>query len=498
MSTTRYILLPRGRLKTDKMAGDLLRHLHDQANVGGELIKAAVMPELPNLPFRLVDSMHENGPKLTDMDHTTAEAINRGASPLRAIPEIIYGPPKPPGPIMPSALTPPGGGAITVVVHCTDSKTGAALAGMDVRCFDNFAARTGGSGITNPAGDVTLSLASPTIDHLYVIPSGNYWGAFRQNLPFTSPINLALEGFSPAYVDSIRRVYPTPKFISTTGVRVGIIDTGSGPHSDLNIAFGQCTVTGQPTANYQDVDEHGTHVAGLVGGTGALGSATRGLAPGVPLYIFRVFDYNNGKLGASNYAILKAMILAGAQGCDILNLSLGGGPYDPIVEESIDDARNQGMLVVVAAGNDNRGAVSFPAAYAGATAISAMGHVGDFPGGSYFDADVQRPPYGNPDANDFLASFSNVGPQVGCTGLGSGVLSTLPGNRIGPMNGTSMASPMVAGAAAALLSNSPAVFAMARDRARSNAFEKLLQSNCIKRFGGGIWEGFGLPDPAVV
>ena len=73
------------------------------------------------------------------------------------------------------------------------------------------------------------------------------------------------------------------------------------------------------------------------------------------------------------------MILAGEDRCDVINLSVGGGPHDVIVEESIQDARDQGMLVVIAAGNDGRKAVSYPAAYSGATAVSALGHESGFP-----------------------------------------------------------------------------------------------------------------------
>jgi hypothetical protein len=52
---------------------------------------------------------------------------------------------------------------------------------------------------------------------------------------------------------------------------------------------------------------------------------------------------------------------------------------DDVVEEAVADARNQGMLVIVAAGNNGRQSVSFPAAYAGATAISALGNEKSFP-----------------------------------------------------------------------------------------------------------------------
>jgi subtilisin len=192
------------------------------------------------------------------------------------------------------------------------------------------------------------------------------------------------------------------------------------------------------------------------------------------------------------------MIFAAADDCDIINLSLGGGPHDFIVEESINDARNQGMLVVIAAGNDDRRPVNYPAAYAGATAVSAMGREGTFPAGSLEEADVLRPPYATQDPTEFIAAFSNIGPQIAVTGLGVGALSTLPNNLYGPLSGTSMASPVVTGAAASMLSQNSMIHNMARNRARSDAIERMLQTQCVRRGFGSVCEGYGLPSPAVV
>ena len=61
-----------------------------------------------------------------------------------------------------------------------------------------------------------------------------------------------------------------------------------------------------------------------------------------------------------------------------------------------------------------------------------------------------------------------------------------------------MAAPVAAGAAACLLSRDQVVFGMARTRARSDAIERLLLTHCVRRGFGDVFEGFGLPDPALV
>jgi subtilisin family serine protease len=193
------------------------------------------------------------------------------------------------------------------------------------------------------------------------------------------------------------------------------------------------------------------------------------------------------------------MIFAVAHQCDIINLSLGtGSSPDPYFEEAIRDARNQGVLLVIAAGNDYRRPVQYPAAYPNALAVSALGAAGCYPPGCLYEAEDIRPPHGTVNPNEFIAGFSNFGPQIAATAPGVGVISTLPNNRYGPYSGTSMAAPVVAGAAACLLSRRPQIYSMPRNRARSDALEGLVRSSCRRRGFGTDFEGHGLPDPAVV
>jgi subtilisin len=135
--------------------------------------------------------------------------------------------------------------------------------------------------------------------------------------------------------------------------------------------------------------EHGTHVAGIVGARPTAALNLRGVAPGVELRSYRVFPNAGG--GAQNFDILSAINRAVQDGCHVVNLSLGGGSEDEAVRVAIGAALDAGTLVVAAAGNDYRKAVSFPAALESCVAVSAMGTAGTFPKGSVETAEVAKP-----------------------------------------------------------------------------------------------------------
>jgi subtilisin family serine protease len=489
-----YILLPReGTMARHGPAFNLLTALPRAVSTGPAMI---AMTPLYAQPIQILDTTAENGPKLVVLDDAAAAAINAPQSPVRAVPVVEYALPDPRPQIAGGVTTTMLAGAPGAVsVTCTDAVTSAPVANAVVVAFTDFANRRGAQGRTDGAGTITLQLPPSTIERLYVYPETGYWGSLELSVSTAAPIAVHLQPVDLAFVDAVRDYYGQSRFVPATGVTVGVIDTGVGPHRDLNVVGGLNAVPGEPAADFQDGRVHGTHVAGLVGSNGAPPTGLRGVSPGVAIRAYRVFPAGAG--GASNYSIVKALIHAALDGCDIVNLSLGGGPYDEIVRDAITDARNQGMLVVIAAGNDHRQAVNYPAAYPGATAVSAMGREGTF-AGTLEQGDVVRPPTSTADSLEFIAEFSNIGPQIAVTGLGVGVLSTLPNDHFGPLSGTSMAAPVVAGAAASLLSQDSVVYGMPRDRARSDALEKLLQSSCVKRGFGAIYEGYGLPDPATV
>lgn len=464
-------------------------------------------PARSTLPFDrkhqidIVDTIRVGGPQLVTMNDVAAAAVNGPLSPLRAVPVVEY--------VLPAAEATPSrsaektgtGQAVTTnfVVECLELETRRPLTDVRIDAFADAGADDRAIGFTDAKGRVSLNLPGFTIGRLYVDPGPGHWGAYRTRLSIAADSVVTVDGIQPVRpsdMDYVRMRYGSTRFVAGTGVTIGVIDTGVGPHRDINLVDGRNTVTGEPMDLISDWMGHGTHVAGLIGSNSTPPAGLRGMAPGAQIIGYRVF--NPQTKTASNYAILKAMIFAAEQKCDILNLSLAQRVRDDVVEEAVADARNRGMLVIVAAGNNGRQSVSFPAAYAGATAISALGDERSFPPQSLPAADIERPPSSEGNPGEFIAQFSNVGREIAVAGPGVGIVSTLPNNTFGMFSGTSMAAPVVAGAAACLLSRNPSIFEMARDYARSDAIERLLQVHCTKRGFGADFEGFGMPDPTEV
>jgi len=227
-------------------------------------------------------------------------------------------------------------------------------------------------------------------------------------------------------------------------VDVAVLDTGIGPHPDLNVAGGISCIDGN--ASYADDNSHGTHVAGIIG---ALDNDTGvvGVAPGVHLWAVKVLHSDGGGLWSEIICGLD-WVAANSGTIDVVNMSLAGNGIDgPCAGTPLHDAVcrvvNAGIPVVVAAGNAGKDAAStVPATYEEVITVSALADSDGLPGG--VGAATTRGP------DDSLADFSNFGPDVDIAAPGVSILSTVPGGYVSGW-GTSMASPHVAGAAALVL-----------------------------------------------
>lgn len=235
--------------------------------------------------------------------------------------------------------------------------------------------------------------------------------------------------------------------VTGSGVKVAVLDTGiDASHEDLKVVGGKSFVSGEPDA-LSDGNGHGTHVAGTIAGlnntTGVLG-----VAYNVDLYAVKVL----GADGSGTLAgIAQGIEWAIDNNIDVINMSLGGSTGSTTLKQACDNAYNSGVVVVAAAGNSGSffglvNTIGYPAKYDSVIAVGAV------------------------DANNKRASFSSVGNELEVMAPGVSINSTLPGNQYGELNGTSMASPHVAGAAAILLSQNPNLTnVQVRERLRDTA-----------------------------
>jgi subtilisin len=440
--------------------------------------------------FRVIDAVHEDGLKLVEMTPAALVQLREQAPGVRVIPEVFYDTALAPRPtVLGKARTKAGAQPATATLSLVIEPGGAPVAGAEVAAFTDFKNGIGAQGTTKANGTVRLKIGPRArIDRLYIYPRDACWPLVRKNLqlPLAAPIRLGQ--IDLAQKDALQHFCALLPGKTGEGVTVGIIDTGCGPHPDLPISGGVNTVVGEDPQRFEDNgDQHGTHVAGIVGARGQAPLGMAGVAPGVVLRAYRVFA--KGK-GASNYAIAKALDRAVADGCDIINMSLAGGPADPATSAAIADARAAGVAVICASGNDGEHVVSQPAADTRSVAVGCFGRKGTYPSNSVSASNVGKP-IGKPDAHNFMASFSNHGPEIDLAGPGVGIVSTVPGRAWAVMDGTSMSSPAVAGAVARLLSSRPSILHMARGQERSDAILQLAFQAARSLGFGPEYEGSG-------
>lgn len=221
-------------------------------------------------------------------------------------------------------------------------------------------------------------------------------------------------------------------------VNVAVLDTGTRHgHQDLTPAS-RFSATEVYTGNSSDNCGHGTHVAGTIAATTDNGIGVAGLSQ-AHISTYKVLDATGGFLSVqcsgSTSSIAQAVYDATDDGADIISMSLGGGGYSSTFENAINYAWANGVLVVVASGNDGASnGVSYPAAYDNSIAVGAL------------------------DDDKGIASYSNQGDELDVVAPGSDVLSTYANSdsSYSSLSGTSMATPHVSGALALALSCAPA------------------------------------------
>ncbi|MFE9171533.1 S8 family serine peptidase [Streptomyces kebangsaanensis] len=235
------------------------------------------------------------------------------------------------------------------------------------------------------------------------------------------------------------------------GVKIAVLDTGvDATHDDLKNQV-VAAKNFSTAKNTKDAFGHGTHVASIAAGTGAKsGGKYKGVAPDAKILNGKVLD-DNGY--GDDSGILAGMEWAAQQGADIVNLSLGGPDtpgVDPLEEAVNRLSAEKGVLFAIAAGNEGPETVGSPGSADSALTVGAV------------------------DKKDKLADFSSTGPRVGdgaikpdvtapgVTITAAAAKGSLIAREVGEkpagyltIDGTSMATPHVAGAAALLKQQHP-------------------------------------------
>lgn len=226
------------------------------------------------------------------------------------------------------------------------------------------------------------------------------------------------------------------KFTRGAGVTVAVIDSGSGPHPDLdaNLDLGRTMFGSIDSDGVSDIDNngHGSHVAGIIAAVADNAIGGLGVAPQSRILPIRVLDAQGS---GDSKDVSKAVRFAVDSGAKVINLSLGGSTESTSLTAAIQYAVDRNVLVVAAAGN---GAADSPPKWPGASdlaiAVTAV------------------------DRNNNVAPFGQRGDYIDLAAPGVSILSTVS-NDYKFQSGTSMAAAFVTGAAALLFAAQPSITA---------------------------------------
>ena len=255
-----------------------------------------------------------------------------------------------------------------------------------------------------------------------------------------------------------------------SGMTVAVIDTGISPVPDLETTK---FVQGYDFVNDQidalDDNGHGTHVAGTVAQSTNNGYGVAGVAYEASLMPLKVLSAGGSGTVSD---IAESIKFAADNGADVINMSLGGGGVSELMQEAIDYAHTKGVVIIAAAGNSAQNSASYPARYPHVIGVSALDSVG------------QKAPY------------SNYGAGVDISAPGGSETGKIVQETINPktneavfagFQGTSMASPHVAGVAALIkasgVTNPDDIETVLQQSSRS------VEEDPLNHFGAGQLDG---------
>ncbi len=246
-----------------------------------------------------------------------------------------------------------------------------------------------------------------------------------------------------------------PQGYGSQGVIVAVIDSGADlAHPDLALVTGYDYGDNDPDPT--DINGHGTAVAGIVAGIADNGIGVAGVAGNVKVMPLKVMN----SAGSMNFtSIANAVIHAADNGADIINLSLGSNTSvgaNPAMDAALEYAyANLGVSIFASSGNSNASTVWYPANHSKVVAVGAAAPDGSRKSTSSADGEYWWGSNYGPATRDADNAIDIMGPTILPTTdiTGSGGYTATEYNLY--FNGTSCASPYVAGVAALLLSREP-------------------------------------------
>ncbi|TYL38983.1 serine protease [Natronococcus pandeyae] len=332
------------------------------------------------------------------------------------------------------------------VCSCTDDVAKRYAARSDVRYVERDHVRRAIETVS-AASERTATQVEPDPSEEQVVP----WGIER----------LGVESL-PDKTDSSRQA------------SIAVLDTGIDPeHESLEvddgISFVDCSEDGCDS-DWEDDGLHGTHIAGTAAAVDN-DVGVVGVTPNAELCAVKVLD---GDGSGHDSEIAAAIEWCADEGIDVLTLSLGGPEPGPILEDAMEYAYENGVLVFAAAGNagPDEGTVDYPAAYDSCIAVGAT------------------------DSRDNVADFSARGDGIELVAPGVDIVSTTPGDDYEVMDGTSMAVPHVAGLAARLIGSGIAHADDTNDADDPGGVRGILRETAEDLGADEMEQGYGLVDAA--
>ncbi len=208
-----------------------------------------------------------------------------------------------------------------------------------------------------------------------------------------------------------------------SGVKIAVLDTGIVTHPAFTTSISTIQLV-PASLDPSQQNAHGTDVASVIIGNDPL---TPGVAPGADLIAVRIAN-DDGQ--SDSFLLAKGIVSAIDAGAKIINISMGSFGDSAIVRNAIEYARASGAVIVAAAGNNGLDRVAYPAANEGVIAVGGVDALGNH------------------------LDFSNTGDSIAISAPGYSINAAWTGDQAASVTGTSFSSPIVAGAIAAVMTQS--------------------------------------------